>query len=489
MTHKCQDGALPKDLTAEKHCLAAKLLNPELQNGEFPPAADFFLPEHQALARCIHAAHDRGNEISPETIHVIATERNELQAFGGDDFLIALMEELPHGARGPHFAKLVKDKAIRRRLYEKAKEAAQLAADDSIEVADIIEHLDGLVAYERNGGSSGNLDRFTIGSLCQKYPTLHPVVIDGLLRRQETANVISVSKVGKSWLAYNLALCVATGRAWLDVFATTKGRVLIVDNELHRPTLAHRIPAVAKALSISADEYGGQIEVWPIRGKGMSILDLEPLLRKTRGEFQLVILDAKYRFVVPGKSENDNAAETAFYNAIDKLAEVTESAFVMIHHSSKGSQTDKRVTDVGSGAGAQSRAADTHIVLREHEDADCVVLDAAVRSFKPVDPIGLRWQFPLWVPDQGIDPEQLKGRKTRGEEAQNEKDREADNLVLDCCQAWKTRKEIKTLTGMGYERTDRSIARLKKSKLLDTDVQDRPRHPQTDVYRKSINAR
>lgn len=307
--------------------------------------------------------------------------------------------------------------------------------------------------HDANGGLQGGganeapgktpIERFTIRELRQTYPTLYRPIIDGLLRQQETANLISVSKVGKSWLAYNLALSVATGRAWLDVFPTAQGRVLIVDNELHRPTLAHRIPAVADAMGIDMDQYGDSIEVWPVRGKGISILDLEPELRKAAGQFQVIILDAKYRFVVPGKSENDNAAETAFYNTIDGLAETSKAAFVMIHHSSKGSQTEKRVTDVGSGAGAQSRAADCHIVLREHEDPDCVVLDAAVRSFKPVQPMGLRWEFPLWVADDDIDPQQLKGRKTARDEKQTKLDAEADGKILACCQTWCSRPEIK----------------------------------------------
>jgi len=37
-------------------------------------------------------------------------------------------------------------------------------------------------------------------------------------------------------------LSVATGRPWLGMFPTVKGDVLIIDNELHGETSAHRIP-------------------------------------------------------------------------------------------------------------------------------------------------------------------------------------------------------------------------------------------------------
>jgi hypothetical protein len=43
-----------------------------------------------------------------------------------------------------------------------------------------------------------------------------------------------------------------------------------------------------------------------------------------------------------------------------------------------------------------SRAADSHLILRHHEDEHHLVLDAAVRSFAPVEPKVLHWSFPLF---------------------------------------------------------------------------------------------
>ena len=57
------------------------------------------------------------------------------------------------------------------------------------------------------------------------------------------------------------------------------------------------------------------------------------------------------------------------------------------------------------------------LVLRPHEEEGCVVLDAAVRSWPPVEPRCLRWTFPVWNPDDSLDPEALKveGRKRKRE--------------------------------------------------------------------------
>lgn len=286
---------------------------------------------------------------------------------------------------------------------------------------------------ERNAeppAPSQPIERFTFAELRAAYPRLNPPIIEGLIREGETCNVIANSKAGKSWLGYGMALSVIMGQPWLGRFATSAGRVLLVDNELHRCTLANRIPAVADAMGIPAEHYAGELHVWPLRGNLRGLADLEDEIQEIEvANFKLIMLDAMYRFAIEGVSENDNAAMATMYNRLDRIAERTKAAIVLIHHATKGGQSEKRITDVGAGAGAQSRAADCHLILREHEEPGVVVLEAAVRSFAPVEPLALQWQFPLWVPVAGIDPSRLKGRLSAGEQRQSERDREGIEAV------------------------------------------------------------
>jgi len=129
------------------------------------------------------------------------------------------------------------------------------------------------------------------------------------------------------------------------------------------------------------------------------------------------VLDALYRFWPPEASENDNAAVAGFYNVIDSLADRLNCCFVLIHHTSKGSQAGKSITDVGAGAGAISRAADCHLTLIAHE-ADTskfpvVVLDAGPRSWPPVEPVCLRFIWPIWTAAPELDPTALKPDRPR----------------------------------------------------------------------------
>lgn len=254
---------------------------------------------------------------------------------------------------------------------------------------------------------------WSLDELVRQFPALRPPIIEGLLREGETMNVIAASKTGKSFLTVGLALSIAAGRPWFEAFATDPGEVLIIDNELHPNTLAYRIPKVAAALSIPFEEVSRRLYVRCLRGQlkdlkslGAELSTFEP------GRFKVVILDAFYRFLPKDTDENSNGAMAELYNHIDRYAEKLRCAIVVVHHTSKGNQSFKAVTDIGAGAGAQSRATDTHLVLRSHEEPNVVVLEAAVRSFPPVEPRCLRWEFPLWLPAEEFDPADLKQEST-----------------------------------------------------------------------------
>ena len=266
--------------------------------------------------------------------------------------------------------------------------------------------------------------------LASDHPMLAEPIIDGLLRRGETANIIAASKVGKSWLVYLLLLSVVMGLDWLGKFPCRMGRVLLIDNELHPSNLASRIKTVAQAMGLQPEDYESALDIITLRGRLTDLVRLLVHLESIEpGEYDLIVFDAFYRGLPAGVSENDNGQVAMLYNAIDAAIERLRCAWVNIHHASKGSQTDKAVTDVGAGAGSQSRAADAHIVLRPHEEPGVVVLDAAVRSFAPIEPVALRWFFPLWQLADGLDTAKLKGRGGRREEIQAEKDREGIQLI------------------------------------------------------------
>jgi len=443
-------------------------------------AADYMSERHTII-------HDAIAGLAREADHYDATQiiaalraAGHLDRAGGVDYLIELTEGVATAHTGPAHARRVRECAIRRRLIAEAERIGH-AANNGHALDDVLTEADrlaGLVSEARQStGAAGGLMRF--GDLAAAHPHLHEPVIDGLIRAGETANIIAPSKIGKSWLSYNVALSIVTGQRLFNVFDCKPGRVLLIDNELHRPTISYRIPRVAEAMGVDLATVGDGLDVLPLRGLGVSLHDLHRYVdRIEQGEYQAIILDAWYRFIPAGISENSNADVMAMYNMLDRYAASTGAAWLVVHHTSKGGQADKSVTDVGSGAGAQSRAADTHIVLRQHEDDGCVVLDAAVRSFPPVEPIGLQWTFPTWTPAWSIDTAALKGRKTVSEQRQDERDRTDTDRIAEAMAAGPmTRRKVRDLLGCGNSRADRLLAVMEstgRATSTDTTIRGNP---------------
>jgi hypothetical protein len=254
----------------------------------------------------------------------------------------------------------------------------------------------------------------SVRELLVAYPHLRRPVIHGLLREGETMNVIAPPKAGKSWLVTDLALAVATGRPWLGTFPTEQGNVLILDNELHGETTANRIPRVAEARGIPLEQIADAVFVENLRGQLRDLIALGPYFGAIEpGTFKLVILDAFYRFVPRDTDENDNGSVAQLYNHLDHYAQHLGCSFILIHHASKGNQSGKAITDVGAGAGSQSRATDAHVVLRAHEEDGVAVLDAAVRSWPPIEPMCMRWDFPVFNPAPELDLTALRPDRPR----------------------------------------------------------------------------
>lgn len=346
-------------------------------------------------------------------------------------------------------------------------------------------------AAERGPSDGGRmLPKVRSEDLLRDSPDLRPVVIEGLLRAGETMNVIASPKVGKSWLVLSLVLAVSNGREWLGK-ATTPGRVLLIDAELHLETIAFRLRKMRAALGFTQED----LVVSSVRGQRWTVEMIEHALRNdTEGGYRLIVLDALYRFLPLDGEENANETMTRVYNTLDAIAMQTGAAIVVVHHATKGDQSSKAVTDVGAGAGAQSRAADTHMILRRHEEYDAVVVDAAVRSFAPMEPFVIRCMNPGWELAPDLDPARLliPARRTR-------KSTDAEKPAPEPVRAWTPADFAKEFVGCDLlireEVIDRAIARgLGKGRseaLLKRAIADqlvhRHRDRLSDPYRLSTD--
>ena len=258
----------------------------------------------------------------------------------------------------------------------------------------------------------------SVGELMERNPVLNPPVVDGLLRRGEIANLVAAPKVGKTWLAMQLALAVQSGTKWLG-FRCAKGNVLYDDLELHASVSASRFPRVAAAMGLEVADWAG-LRVLNERGAMRGIEGLE--CRVVSGELQrfdlsLIVIDAWYRALPKDCDENANGDVMQVYNRLDAIAADLGCAILLVHHTTKGiaANAARTTTDLGAGAGAQSRAADAHIAIRPLKFPGASGISAVVRSWPAVKPFAVSWEFPVFKVNEGLADvaEEYEGRKSK----------------------------------------------------------------------------
>lgn len=251
-----------------------------------------------------------------------------------------------------------------------------------------------------------------------------PVLIDGLLKQGSKMVLGGSSKSFKTWTLLNMGLSVAYDVPFWG-HEVKQGRVLYVDLELDEEDLQYRKDRIMRAMGIP-ESQPGKFDVLPLRRKlnqwrkqnrkGDILIDpFEEIVRMVEisgNEYSLIILDPLYKFL-GSRNENDAGDMGDLFADIECLADDTGAAVAIGVHFSKGNQAGKEAMDRISGSGVFARDPDSVLVMTKHEQDGCFSVEASLRKFKPLPAFSVRWEEPLMVRDDSLDPTRLKGKAGR----------------------------------------------------------------------------
>jgi len=239
-----------------------------------------------------------------------------------------------------------------------------------------------------------------------------PVLIDGLLHQGSKFVIGGCSKSFKTWCLTDMAISIALGIPWWGV-ETVVGKVLYLNFEIQPCFFTKRIAAICRAKKCTIDRT--HLVVLNMRGyaAGFDLLLPNIAERITGQKYSLVIVDPIYKGL-GSLNENDAGDMAKLLNEVELLAVKTGAAAAFGAHFSKGNQSGKEAIDRISGSGVFARDPDTILTMTRHEEENAFTIDATLRNFAPMDPFCVRWQYPLMVRDDELDPSKLKqviGRK------------------------------------------------------------------------------
>ncbi|MBI4442966.1 MAG: replicative DNA helicase [Acidobacteria bacterium] len=139
--------SLPGNVEAERSVLGAILLD----NSAYNQAAallkpeDFSLDSHRRLFLRITDLAERSHPIDLVTLSEELMRQNELEAIGGASYLSSLTDGLPRLGNIEHYAKIVKDKALLRRLMEVSNSILSRCQEGSEEAEDVLDAAENMV--------------------------------------------------------------------------------------------------------------------------------------------------------------------------------------------------------------------------------------------------------------------------------------------------------------------------------------------------------
>jgi replicative DNA helicase len=363
----------PHDVAAEQCVLGGMLLSKDAISDviETIRPTDHYRPAHQLVHEAILDLYARGDPADPITVANELTRRGELARIGGAPYLHTLIASVPTAANAGYYAKIVRERAILRRLVEAGTRIVQFGyaadsdADDMVDraQAEVYAVTDRRIAedyhplseimpsaleeIEAIGAHGGGINGVPTGF----------ADLDGLTNGLHPGQMIVVAArpaVGKSALALDFArsATIRHGMATV-VFSLEMGR-----NEITMRLLSAeaRIPMhVMRTGQMSDEDWGrlakrmSEVADAPLfidDSPNMSLMEIRAKCRrlKQRHDLKLVIIDYLQLMSSPKKTESRQQEVSEMSRSLKLLAKELEVPVVALSQLNRGPEQrqDKR---------------------------------------------------------------------------------------------------------------------------------------------------
>ncbi|HET7247490.1 MAG TPA: replicative DNA helicase [Streptosporangiaceae bacterium] len=122
------DRTPPHDLAAEQCVLGGMLMSKDAISDVMEAISphDHYRPAHQLVHEAILELYGRGEPADPVTVSDLLAKRGELARIGGGAYLHTLLASVPTAANAGYYARIVRERAILRRLVEAGTRIVQL---------------------------------------------------------------------------------------------------------------------------------------------------------------------------------------------------------------------------------------------------------------------------------------------------------------------------------------------------------------------------
>ncbi|MFZ5915525.1 MAG: AAA family ATPase [Chloroflexota bacterium] len=346
----------PSNPQQERFVLSCMMIDPGLCANirRILSPADFFIERNGWVYKAICDLADQGHGIDVVTLGHALQKRGLLEQVG-PGYLSEVASELPTSLHWATYTEEVRQLAVRRRIIAQAAQIVQQAHDGQVS----LEHLvtTSRAAFQGVRWDSPDRPAMRLLSAGDILTTVWPEpvwAVPGLLPTG-LGILAGRPKVGKSWLAMQLAQAVATGGHALGE-RIEPGAVLYLALEDSPQRLKDRLGRQAWPLNAMADFMPlGQFvdEVGDLRNGGGERLATQI----ERVGYRLVVIDTLSRSCYG--DQNDVQAMTRALTPLQEMAHGRNCAILMVDHHRKGFGADPDAIGDILGSTAKGAMADT----------------------------------------------------------------------------------------------------------------------------------
>ncbi|MCE8424132.1 MAG: hypothetical protein J5U16_09430, partial [Candidatus Methanoperedens sp.] len=134
----------PQNLEAEQSVIGGILLDNQSLNSvlEILNVEDFYSEAHRKIFTAIVELYDKNEPSDLITLSNILKSKNQLDQAGGVSYLASLVDNVPSAANISHYSKIVKEKAILRRLIGTATEILNKSYNTGADIDTVLDEAE-----------------------------------------------------------------------------------------------------------------------------------------------------------------------------------------------------------------------------------------------------------------------------------------------------------------------------------------------------------
>jgi replicative DNA helicase len=339
----------PYAAEAEQAVLAAMLIDGDaiMRAAEHVDDTMFYREGHRRIFRAMIAVTERGDVVDPLTLSDELGRRGELEASGGRDYIGFLVDAVPTAANVEYHAKIVREKALLRRLIEVSTQIVTEAFEGRSTAADLLDEAESKIFQVSQAQGTGGFTRIK-ELLWPAMERIEAISRDGRTVTGVASGFMDLDQMTSGFQPSDLVIVAARPSMGKTAFVLSLTQHAAIENsvpvaffslEMSKESLVQRMLTSEARIDAQAVRTGrlrdddfprlaraagilSQAPVYIDDTPGITILEMRSKARRLKAEFGvgMVVVDYLQLMQGPAASENRQQEVSQISRSLKALA-------------------------------------------------------------------------------------------------------------------------------------------------------------------------